>query len=379
MKRITTIIGLAVLVVFMQFLSLSVAVAKDASTVNVRKVIREEKYLDAEYPVVYGLENNAAQEKINDDINEYIKKINQKAEKERQKTKLRYYVHKNAQDILSMTLDATSDNAEADATYGLNYTITNGKKITLDHYFKKAEAAERAQEGLSYVFGIEQEIGKLATNNFYIDIDDNIIAIYPPGQVTDAVSGVIEINLTVSDPEPLPAKEIVRPEIKDYEAKGFITGTDVRLRKEPGLEGAIIDYLVKNEPVSISKEASNDGIKWYYVTRSNGMQGWVAGTYCGPDIIGVRDDATQVYVKDDHATQKTNDALVEVSGVITGFDVRMRSEPSRQSDVLDWFNEGEVVTISDEASGDGLEWYKVRRSNGVQGWVAAQYCQKQDA
>lgn len=59
-----------------------------------------------------------------------------------------------------------------------------------------------------------------------------------------------------------------------------------------------------------------------------------------------------------------------------GTEVRMRSEPNLNADVLDYFTQGEVVTILDAATGSELTWTKVRRANGTVGWVSSAYCKE---
>ena len=68
--------------------------------------------------------------------------------------------------------------------------------------------------------------------------------------------------------------------------------------------------------------------------------------------------------------------LQDRKGRITGTEVRMRSDPSQNGDVLDYFAKGEIVTILDAADGGGIHWTKVERENGDIGWVASDYCQE---
>lgn len=61
------------------------------------------------------------------------------------------------------------------------------------------------------------------------------------------------------------------------------------------------------------------------------------------------------------------------NAIITGSDVRMRSEPNLEGKVITYFpNEGERVLIVQPAN-DTLLWARVRRNNGTEGWVFADY------
>lgn len=56
------------------------------------------------------------------------------------------------------------------------------------------------------------------------------------------------------------------------------------------------------------------------------------------------------------------------TGVITGTEVRFRKSPDGQ--IMDHFQKGESVTVL----GKEGNWYKVRRGNGTEGYVSADYC-----
>jgi hypothetical protein len=64
---------------------------------------------------------------------------------------------------------------------------------------------------------------------------------------------------------------------------------------------------------------------------------------------------------------------------INGTSVRMRSRPSRNGDILAVFTNGEQVKIirghmvEDDWGGYVEAWYLVRRRNGAEGWVHADY------
>ncbi|MCR5175748.1 MAG: SH3 domain-containing protein [Anaerovibrio sp.] len=57
-------------------------------------------------------------------------------------------------------------------------------------------------------------------------------------------------------------------------------------------------------------------------------------------------------------------------GVITGTEVRMRSDASTSANILGYFEKGEQVEILDSKPG----WAKVKRTNGAIGWVSDQFC-----
>ncbi len=331
--------------------------AEEMGSANIRTVTRNEELYDAEYPMVYGLESDAAQELINADIDKYVQQFYTGVEGSGSKGKLRYYIYKNANNTLSMTLKIESNTAEkkkAVTTYGLNYNLATGKTINLSNYYNKEAVLNRAQDGLKYVYKIEKEKAVLYPDNYYIDTDDDIIAVYYAGAVADKALGEVEVNLTAADETKV--KEVPANTIQEELEDGIIAGTEVRFRQQPGMNTKIIDILKDGEPIRYGKQQMADGLSWTYVVRKNGSKGWVATQYC-----------------------KKNSAETTVStvlrGLITGEDVRLRSEPNLNADIMDLFAKGESVEILQSLNDNGRDWYKVKRSNGSEGWVAAEYCE----
>lgn len=147
----------------------------------------------------------------------------------------------------------------------------------------------------------------------------------------------------------------------DAAAAGTIIGTEVRMRKGAGTDTEILGYFEDGERVEVLKSNVNEGRKWYEVSRKDGTLGWVAGEYCRVQEGALIPSETR---------------LQDRKGRITGTEVRMRSDPSQNGDVLDYFAKGEIVTILDAADGGGIHWTKVERENGDIGWVASDYCQE---
>lgn len=68
------------------------------------------------------------------------------------------------------------------------------------------------------------------------------------------------------------------------------------------------------------------------------------------------------------------DTDVSGAGVITGTEVRMRDGAGLDSGVIGVFSQGESVQVLGSTRADGMRWYKVSRSDGSTGYVAADYC-----
>ena len=338
-----------------------IVTASAAEVISVRTVTRSEGLYDVQYPMVYGLENEAAQELINADINSYVQKFYEEIEESGRKGKVRFHIYKNAGSTLSMTLIAAKDAVDSKnvaKTYGLNYNTQTGRTIDLKKYYADEALLNRAQDGLKYVYKIDAQKELLHPNTYYIDKDENIIVIYHAGVVADKSVGEIEVNVTAADE----AKAEEAPTLFNGNnlPEGIITGSEVRLRKLPGLEAQITGYLVKDESVRIAEQKSNDAIEWYRIVRTKGETGWVAAQYCRK-VKG-----------------EVNADKIAERAVIAGEEVRLRSEPSTNADILNWFEKGEVVQVEARSNAGGQEWCKVKRSNGDTGWVAADYCQTEN-
>lgn len=72
------------------------------------------------------------------------------------------------------------------------------------------------------------------------------------------------------------------------------------------------------------------------------------------------------------APAKPDASQKKTYGKIMGTDVRMRAEPTTDSAVLDYFDEGEKVEIT-ETKG---HWFQVKRTSGKLGYVSAEFCKK---
>ena len=331
--------------------------AEDLGSANIRTVTRNEELFDAQYPMIYGLASEAAQDLINTDIDKYVQKFYTSVEDAGSKGTLRYYIYKNANNTLSMALkieNNTMDKVKAVTTYGLNYNLTTGKTIDLSNYYNKEAVLNRAQDGLKYVYKLEKEKTLLYPDNYYIDTDDNVIAVYHSGDIADKALGEIEVDLTAADETR--AKETTAADKLEKLEEGSIVGTEVRLRAQPGLNTKILGVLQDGEQVRLGKQQMADGLSWTYVARKNNDVGWVATQYCK-------------MVSESFPANNAEKCL------ITGEDVRMRSEPNVNADVLDLFVKGENVELLDKVNANDRDWCKVKRNNGNIGWVAAEYCQ----
>lgn len=251
--------------------------AAESDSAMLRKIIQNEKNLSAEYPLVYNLFGKKVEEKINNDIDGYVQKAFKAMAKSNAGANLNYTVYKNADGVLSLVLQITAAASSTDTiTQGLNYDLQTGERIPLAHYFARDALISRARDGLSYVYSVQPEEKALLTENYYVDTDDNVIAIYNAKNLGQQERSELEVNLTAAEEAaPVPPQTAEKALLK-----ATITGDDVRVRAQPGLSSAVLTYVNKGAKVTAGTITEADGLTWRYVKLENGTGGWVAAQYC---------------------------------------------------------------------------------------------------
>ena len=359
------------------------------SVSDVRTIEKTEKKVVVEYPfIIKG--SKSINEKINSEIGKTVDSLVGEANT-LGGGKVHYDMHRVAPELISMSIIMTPKQG-VEETVGLTFDRNTGDKRPVSYYYGKEELLRRAADGLKYLYNVAPAKANVAPDTYYVDEDSNVIGIYHAGAVLDKSEGEIEVDLSaattatpvsaslpvvdtapVTDSAPVadttPSADTT-PVIDSTAAstvaegtigQGTITGTEVRMRNGAGTASAILGYFTKGEVVQVLKSDMVNGAKWYNVRRTDGTTGWVFADYCGLSGESVSEVETPV----------------EKTGKIVGTEVRMRSDPSLDADVLAYFNNGETVTILDTATGSALNWTKVKRSGGTIGWVSSAYCQEQ--
>ncbi len=335
-----------------------VSVALGAANSEVTTVTRTQKKVAVECPkVVSG--NGTVNTKINAELNRVVNNYATQASSLGGGT-VHYDVHKCDKDLISFTVVMTPKQGVEETT-GVTFDRATGAVRPISYYYNSSELLSRSADGLKYLYDVDASKVKTEPDAYYVDTDSNVIGIYHAGAILDKSEGEIEVNLSAADPV-IEKTPVTPPPVYTGEGdKGTITGTDVRMRSGAGLNTEIMGYFENGETVKVLKSDVEAGMKWYQVTRSDGSTGWVSADYCNVP------EGTKV---------PTTTVTSEKKGRITGTEVRMRSDPNTNADILDYFEKGEEVVILDAASGSQMNWTKVRRANGKTGWVASDYCQE---
>ncbi len=132
---------------------------------------------------------------------------------------------------------------------------------------------------------------------------------------------------------------------------GVITGNRVNIRETASTDAKVLTTLEKGEKVSVIS-SSGDWSKVKY----NSTTGWI---FTG--LMSV-----------DGASSAASSKGTTSTGTVTAETLNVRAEGSLSADVLCKLSKGEKVTIL-STSGD---WFKIKTSNGTQGWVSSEYVSK---
>ena len=175
-------------------------------------------------------------------------------------------------------------------------------------------------------------------------------------------------------------KVVLPSGVKGYIARNYITqiadvtnanisavsNTSVNLRNGPGTtDTKIVTTLISGQAVTIIEKGTYNninGFNWVRVKLANGTQGYIADKYLTE--IGNNPTPNLSYKI---ATIKCDSGKV-----------RIRAQATTSSGVVTSLSKGTTVTIMQEnvAQADGYTWDKIVTSDGIEGYVANQYLNK---
>jgi N-acetylmuramoyl-L-alanine amidase len=130
-------------------------------------------------------------------------------------------------------------------------------------------------------------------------------------------------------------------------------GSNLNLREEPTIDGALIDKLPDGSRVVVlDGPQSADGYDWYQLDTDLGT-GWAAG-----EFLAAPTDAIAV-----------GDTVTVVDGTLN-----LRDDAGLSANVIDQLPDGTVLEVSDgPVSADGYTWFEVSNDDFGPGWVAGEF------
>jgi cell wall-associated NlpC family hydrolase len=163
-------------------------------------------------------------------------------------------------------------------------------------------------------------------------------------------------------------------------AKGFVAGSDVRLRAKPSRGSPVIASLRKGQTVYVVDRKGS----WYRLRVHGGAAGWILGSLVKftPENTGGQHPAPQVASHNDFpaptpqahkfvdlATKKD----IEIDAYAAGDGVNLRTAPALGAATKTRLRDGAHMA----ATGVSNHWVQVRTETGATGWVAGwmlNYC-----
>lgn len=176
-----------------------------------------------------------------------------------------------------------------------------------------------------------------------------------PKEVTDP-----ETSSSTSGTEALPTETTEAPpaaseETSATEASGekYVVktefGSGLNLREGPGTDTEVIDTLEEYSVVTVLKTEG----KWAYVSVGN-LSGWCSMDYLVPE--------------GDPSLEETQSTAVTATVTTESGELRLRTEPSLDSDVIKGIPKGETVTVLRQEGDWAFVDYK-----GTEGWCSSEF------
>lgn len=166
---------------------------------------------------------------------------------------------------------------------------------------------------------------------------------------------------------------------------------DVNMRDQPSVEGEVVDQLAEGVELEVlDGPVEAEEWTWYQVrvTAEGGSEGWVASDF----LNGLAPTAEEETTGDGTATETDEPAAeedtastpesasagefpVDSTVITTEEGVRLRPEPTTDTEALDALPVGSELTVIGEQVEDGdFIWIQVERADdGLQGWVVTDF------
>lgn len=166
---------------------------------------------------------------------------------------------------------------------------------------------------------------------------------------------------TSGSPEPIQTTQAPQPETTDAPTEvpteappaAYVvkteSGNGLNLREGPSTDAAILTAMEEGSVVTILEIRDN----WAYVSIGD-LMGWCSMDYLVPE--------------DSVSAEPSEEAAVTATVTTKGGELRLRTEPNLDCDVIDGIPNGATVTVLRQEG----EWSYVEY-DGIQGWCASQY------
>lgn len=161
----------------------------------VKTVTSTQNKVTIECPQVVG-GNKSANEKINRALSSQVASFVSEAST-LGGGKVHYDVHKSDEDVISFTIVMTPAMG-VEESQGMTFDRKSGQLRPLNYYYTDDQLHVLAENGLKYLYDVEQSKLQTLPDTYYIDKDGSLIGLYHAGAVLDKNEGEIEVNLSAA-------------------------------------------------------------------------------------------------------------------------------------------------------------------------------------
>ena len=135
-----------------------------------------------------------------------------------------------------------------------------------------------------------------------------------------------------------------------------VTGTILNVREEPSEEGKKLTTVKQGETYNYSEVKKVNGINWYHIKVSDTINGWVMGSFV--DFLANGNNASPAS---------------EGKLTVTGSLLNVRSGAGTSSKVVATVKVGQTFSYSKVKTVSNVNWYYIKVSDKVSGWVIGSY------
>lgn len=203
------------------------------------------------------------------------------------------------------------------------------------------------------------------------------------GRLKQGSSTKIDVPIDIEAVSDIKATEQIHTSKKVPPREYAYLLADVAYRAEAGPRAAALGKAAFGEKVELLLQSEEmdtvDGLRgpWLLVRRAGGEEGWIFSAYLAKEKPSGR-PAKETPA----ATEKR--AARDFYAYVVDSDVRMRDAGSSAGSVIGKFDFAERVEVLEQSremetiGGKKRPWFRVRRSNGAEGWIFGGFLQKKE-
>ncbi len=146
-------------------------------------------------------------------------------------------------------------------------------------------------------------------------------------------------------------------QVNKTDVKKVKTTAGLNLRKDPSTKYARIGFVDQNTTVTVLGISNDKG--WYKIKTAGGQEGFISAQY------------TKIVESGTNQPDDNKDSETTIKKVKTTAGLNLRKDPSTKHARIGFVDQNTVLTVL--AISKDKKWYKVKTSNGLEGYISAEY------